>query len=110
MLTSRICKSARRLLSRVLFGVRVSFCLAVLFLTRLFYRVCGSGARGLIKAPAGSGAGPGERKLVYCSDPGCPGHLPPLWGGVGGGPHKSLLDLLVWTDTFWGVRGGYGVR
>lgn len=34
--------------------------------------------------------------------------LPPLKGGVWGGPHKSLLDLLVRTDTKGGSRGSKG--
>lgn len=44
----------------------------------------GSGARGLIKAPAGSGAGPGSVSVFYVFSL-FSLFLPPFWGGFLGG-------------------------
>lgn len=67
----------------------------------------GSGARGLIKAPAGSGAGPGSFS-VYIIFVSIFRVVSPLFkGGWGVGQHKGLLDLLVLTDT---IGVGRGVR
>ena len=80
-------------------------------------RSSGSGARGLIKAPAGSGAGPGSGSVFRSCGLGCPTYFPSLWGGVGAGvsgpsgPDSTgrLLDLPVRTDTKGGSRGFQGV-
>ncbi|WNK13358.1 MAG: hypothetical protein [Microvirus sp.] len=35
--------------------------------------------------------------------------IAPLLGGLMGGSHKVLLDLLVLTDTIWGQSGSKGL-
>lgn len=79
---------------------------ARLFFSSVVDYLSRSGARGLIKAPAGTGAGPGERSsfinflFLFFS------FSPPVGGGCQGGLALLLLDLLVLTDT---VGVGFGV-